>query len=294
MTNVIDDSDYDVITPAAMSQRDFQRVSEFVQGELGIMMPPTKKIMLQSRLQKRLRVLKMKSFSEYCDYVFSPSGVESELVHMIDLVTTNKTDFFREPAHFDYLAKTAVPELINTQASGVRKQLMIWSAGCSTGEEPYTLAMVMQEYAKKQPVRGFDYVILATDISTKVLKIAQNGIYNEDRIAPVSMELRKKYFLRSKDRSKRVVRVSRELRDVLRFRRLNFMDEDYGFREQVDIIFCRNVIIYFDRQTQEKLFNQFYRRMVPGGYLFTGHSETLNNLDVPFVRVGTAVYRKPL
>ena len=293
MTKVIDDSDYDVITPAAMSTRDFQRVSEFVQGELGIMMPPTKKIMLQSRLQKRLRVLRMKTFSEYCDYVFSPSGVESELLHMIDLVTTNKTDFFREPAHFDYLVKTAVPELINMYSAGLRKQLMIWSAGCSTGEEPYTVAMVMQDFAKKQPVRGFNYTLLATDISTKVLKIAQNGIYNEDRIGPVPMELRKKYFLRSRDRMERAVRVSRELRDVISFRRLNFMDEDYGFREQVDIIFCRNVIIYFDRRTQEKLFNQFYRHMAPGGYLFTGHSETLNNLEVPFVRVGTAVYRKP-
>ncbi len=282
------------LNSAAMSDRDFQRVSGFIQSELGIMMPPSKRTMLESRLQKRLRALSMKTFETYCDYVFSPQGVENELVHLIDLATTNKTDFFREPTHFDYLINTAVPELINLHGSGVRRKMIMWSAGCSTGEEPYTLGIVLRDFADKYQSLGFDFLVLATDISTKVLRLAQNGIYNEERIAPVPLEMRKKHFLRSKDKSSGLVKVANEIKNLVKFRRLNFMEEDFGFRETLDIIFCRNVVIYFNRDMQEKLFKQFYSNMTPGGYLFTGHSETLNGLDVPFVRVDTAVYRKPL
>ncbi len=288
------DTLFENLNSAVMSDKDFLRVSGFVHNELGIMMPPTKRTMLESRLQKRLRALKMRTFEEYCDYVFSPHGIENELVHMLDLVTTNKTDFFREPSHFDYLINTAVPELIKLYGSGIKKSLVIWSAGCSTGEEPYTIGMVLQEFAVKYRSLGFEYMILATDISTKVLKVAQSGVYNEDRIEPVPMELRKKYCLKSKDRSSGLIKVRNEVKETIRFRRLNFMEDDFGFREELDIIFCRNVVIYFNRQTQEKLFRQFYNHLTPGGYLFTGHSETLNGLDVPFVRVDTAVYRKPL
>ena len=277
-----------------MTDNDFQRISGFVQQELGIMMPRTKRTMLESRLHKRLRLLSINTFADYFDFVFSPEGAEGELIHMIDVVTTNKTEFFREEAHFNYLVTKALPELINLYGSGIKRKLMIWSAGCSTGEEPYTIGMVMQEFARKYQSLGFDHMILATDISTKVLDMAQNGIYSEERIAPIPMELRKKYLLRSKDNSKKLVRFNNELRSLMRFRRLNFMDDNFGFREHLDIIFCRNVVIYFDRQTQEKLFNKFYNQLTPGGYLFTGHSETLNGLDVPFVRVETAVYRKPL
>jgi chemotaxis protein methyltransferase CheR len=277
-----------------MTDNDFQRISGFVQQELGIMMPRTKRTMLESRLHKRLRLLSINTFADYFDFVFSPEGAEGELIHMIDVVTTNKTEFFREEAHFNYLVTKALPELINLYGSGIKRKLMIWSAGCSTGEEPYTIGMVMQEFARKYQSLGFDHMILATDISTKVLDMAQNGIYSEERIAPIPMELRKKYLLRSKDNTKKLVRFNNELRSLMRFRRLNFMDDNFGFREHLDIIFCRNVVIYFDRKTQEKLFNKFYNQLTPGGYLFTGHSETLNGLDVPFVRVETAVYRKPL
>jgi len=277
-----------------MTDNDFQRISGFVQQELGIMMPRTKRTMLESRLHKRLRLLSINTFADYFDFVFSPEGAEGELIHMIDVVTTNKTEFFREEAHFNYLVTKALPELINLYGSGIKRKLMIWSAGCSTGEEPYTIGMVMQEFARKYQSLGFDHMILATDISTKVLDMAQKGIYSEERIAPIPMELRKKYLLRSKNNTKKLVRFNNELRSLMRFRRLNFMDDNFGFREHLDIIFCRNVVIYFDRKTQEKLFNKFYNQLTPGGYLFTGHSETLNGLDVPFVRVETAVYRKPL
>lgn len=276
---------------APLSERDFNRFSEFIYGECGIKMPPAKKTMLEARLQKRLRKLGIRSFQEYADYIFSRAGAEEELVHLIDVVTTNKTDFFREPAHFDHLVAHALPELIRTRGAGVRRPLAIWSAGCSSGEEPYTLSMVLSEYAEREP--GFSFSILATDICTTVLDKAKMAIYDEDRIEPVPAVLRQKYLLRGKGERRGLVRVVPELRSRVKFRRLNFMDGDFGMREQMDIIFCRNVIIYFDKQTQERLLNKFCRHLVPGGYLFMGHSETLSGLDVPVDQVASTIYRKP-
>ncbi|MEW5746881.1 MAG: protein-glutamate O-methyltransferase [Nitrospirota bacterium] len=278
------------IGTAAMSEKDFKRLSEFIYGECGIKMPPSKKTMLEARLQKRLRSLGLRSFAEYCDYLFSPEGVEREMVSMIDMVTTNKTDFFREPTHFDYLTRTALPQLIRSEGAGTERTLTVWSAGCSSGEEPYTLAIVLSEFAEQY--RGFSFTILATDISTRVLEKAKTGIYEADRVEPVAPALLQKYFLRSKDRSKGLVRVVPELRETVKFRRLNFMDEDFGFREPIDVIFCRNVIIYFDRPTQERLLNKFCRHLGPRGYLFMGHSETLNGLNVPLVSAAPTVYRR--
>lgn len=279
----------------AISDRDFSRLGRLIQTELGIKMPPSKKFLLQTRLQKRLRSLGMKSFSEYCDYLSSQEGKEKELIHMFDLVTTNKTDFFREPRHFDYLLHTALPELARLGA-GIKKNLVVWSAGCSTGEEPYTIAMIIREFAERHP--GFNFLIIATDVSTRVLAAAERGIYDEERIAPIPMEFRKKYLLRSRDRTKRLVKIAPELRSLVRFRRLNFMAEDFGFRELMDIIFCRNVFIYFDRETQERLVNRFSRHLAHGGYFFIGHCDTLADtmarIDIPLVQAAPAVYRKPL
>ncbi|MBI5740179.1 MAG: protein-glutamate O-methyltransferase [Nitrospirae bacterium] len=275
---------------AVLSEKDFRRLSGFIHNECGIKMPEAKKVLLESRLRKRLRVLGMRSYSEYCDYLFSPEGTNSELVHMIDVVTTNKTDFFREPRHFDYLVRTALPELISRYGATIRRKYIVWSAGCSTGEEPYTLAMVLSEFAEKQ--HGFYFSILATDISTRVLQNAGLGIYKEDSVAPVPAALRMKYLLRSRDRNKNLVRIVHELRSLIKFRRLNFMGSDFGMKEPVDIIFCRNVIIYFDRPTQERLLNRFCHHLVPGGYLFMGHSETLSGMNIPLQTAGQMVYRK--
>jgi chemotaxis protein methyltransferase CheR len=277
--------------PGSMSAETFSRFSAFVHNELGIKMPATKKTMLQSRLLKRLRVSGKKTYEEYYEYVFSPQGASQELAHMIDVITTNKTEFFREPKHFDFLVQTALPELIRAYGTGIRQTAKIWSAGCSTGQEPYTLAMVLSEFASGYP--GFDYLILGTDISTRVLEVAKLAIYDHEHVAPVDMALRKKYLLHSRDRSKRTVRIVPELRSRVRFRRLNFIDSDFGLREVMDIIFCRNVLIYFDRPTQEKVLNRLCRHLKPGGYVFMGHSETLNGLDVPLVSAGPTIYRKP-
>jgi len=269
-----------------MSGRDFNRLSEYIQKECGIKMSDSKKTMLEARLLKRLRALRMHSFEEYCDFLFSEEGADQEVVHMIDVVTTNKTDFFREPAHFEYLISRVVPELINRQGN----RLVLWSAGCSTGEEPYTISMVLSEFQSLRP--DFQFTVLATDISTKVLESAQRAIYKFDQITPMPEQLRKKYLLRSRDKNSQLVRIAPELRQAVKFRRLNFLEEDFGFREKLGVIFCRNVLIYFDRQTQHRVLSKFCRHLAKGGYLFVGHSETLNGLDLPLEQVAPTIYRK--
>ena len=272
----------------SMTDPEFARFGEFIQGQCGIKMPLAKKTMLQGRLQKRLRFLGLDSFSVYADYVFSAQGREEELYQMIDAVTTNKTDFFRESKHFDYLRDVVLPSMKSEMKNNSWKQLKGWSAGCSTGEEPYTLAMVLSKFAENNP--SFHFSILATDISTKVLERAKTAIYGEEKIEPIPMEFRKKYLLRST--TKPIMRIVPELRSSMQFMRLNFMDTDYRLRDMMDIVFCRNVIIYFDRQTQENILGRICRYLVPGGYLFMGHSETLNSMNLPLKQISSSIYRK--
>ncbi|MCP4692469.1 MAG: chemotaxis protein CheR [Desulfobacterales bacterium] len=276
--------------PAPMSKDVFSRYSAFVQDVLGIKMPESKKTMLQGRLLKRMRAVGKETYEEYYDYVFGARGMNRELANMIDAITTNKTEFFREPNHFEYLVRTAAPELIRAGGVGVRGDLLVWSAGCSTGEEPYTLAMVLNEFAERRP--GFRFSILATDICTDALQTAALGIYGHEKAEPIPMMMRRKYLLRSKDRNKNQVRIAPELRAAVRFRGLNLMKEAFGIREKKDIIFCRNVIIYFNRITQERVLNRLCRHLNPGGYLFTGHSETLSNFNAPLKAVAPTIYRK--
>jgi chemotaxis protein methyltransferase CheR len=270
-----------------MTNREFTSLSHFIYEQCGIKMPEAKKTMLEGRLQKRLRSLGMKNFSDYTEYLFSPQGNEQEVVQMIDLVTTNKTDFFREPDHFDYLRDRVLPEWCDKHPN---RRLQVWSAGCSTGQEPYTLAMVMHDFACRQS--GFDFQILATDISTRVLEQAKKAIYTEAVLEPVPPVMKSKYLMRSKDHQSGLARIVPELRAKLKLRRLNFLDDDFGLREPMDVIFCRNVIIYFDRPTQARLLQKFYGHLRPGGHIFMGHSETLSGLDVPLVSVAPTVYRK--
>jgi chemotaxis protein methyltransferase CheR len=275
---------------AVLSEDDFRRLSGFIHSTCGIKMPPVKKTMLEGRLRKRLHHLGMESFHTYCDYLFSPEGTESECLHMIDMVTTNKTDFFREPAHFDCLLQRVLPGWLRQQGAGSSPPLNVWSAGCSTGEEAYTLAMVLSSFKEEYP--GFRFSILATDISTRVLEKGKRGIYEEERAEPIPAAFRKKYLMRSKDRAKGLVRIVPELRSLVDFRRLNFMEDKFGISDSMAIIFCRNVMIYFDRATQEEVLKRFCRHLIPGGYLFTGHSETLQNLDVPLTPIAATVYRR--
>jgi chemotaxis protein methyltransferase CheR len=270
-----------------MSNRDYSRLCELIYAEAGIHLGTGKKTMLEARVRRRLKALDIPSYSEYCDYLFAHHNQREEIVPLIDAVTTNKTDFFREPKHFNFLVERALPEF--TERNGGRP-FLIWSAGCSTGEEPYTMAIVLSEYALKHP--GFRFRILATDISTAVLAKAERAIYSSDSVDPVGQGLVRKYFMRSRERNAERVRVAPELRRLVEFRRLNFMDDDYGVPEKADAIFCRNVIIYFDRPTQERILFKLSHCLAPAAYLFVGHAETLHDMALPLVPVAPALYRR--
>jgi chemotaxis protein methyltransferase CheR len=273
-----------------MSGKIFSRIAGFIHAEVGIKMPDSKLTMLQGRLQKRLRHLRLSSYDEYAEYLFSPDGMQHEMDHLINAVTTNKTDFFREPRHYDILLGEVLPGLYGANRMGLKRIVHVWSAACSTGEEPYTLAMVLSEFGERH--QGLDFSILGTDISTHVLEKARLAIYEEDAVEPIPSALRKKYLLRGTGENKGLVRIAPELRFLVRFQRINLLEETYGIRDLMDIIFCRNVMIYFDRPTQEKVLNSLVTHLRPGGYLFMGHSETLNGMKLPVVPVALTVYRK--
>lgn len=269
-----------------MGDAEFRRLSAFISAELGIKMPEVKKVMLQSRLQKRLAELQKNSFTEYIDFVFGNEGGE-EMINMLDIVTTNKTDFFRESGHFEYMAETALPLYID---SGHRRPLKIWSAGCSSGEEPYTLAIVLSEFKKNFP--DFDFQITGTDISQRMLMKAFTGIYSDERVANMDTGLKEKYFLKSKDTLKKTVRVVPELRSKVHFQKLNFMDDVYPQEYEFDMIFCRNVLIYFDRATQENVIWKLCSKLKSGGFFFIGHSESISNFNVPLRQLKSTIFIK--
>jgi chemotaxis protein methyltransferase CheR len=272
----------------SISNADFGRLRSLIYEQSGINLNADKKTMLELRIKRRLRSLDLDSFAQYCEYLFGPHGQKEEIVHLLDVVSTNKTDFFREPEHFEFLVQKAIPELMARNESG--RHLLIWSAGCSTGEEPYTLAMVLNECGPAHP--GFRFRVLATDISNTVLAKADRGVFSSEVVRPVPPELRRKYFMRSRDRDSNLLRVVPELRQLVEFRRLNVTDADFGLSQKADVIFCRNVIIYFDHSTQEQIIQKLADQLLPGGYAFVGHSETLHDMDVPLVPVAPALYRK--
>jgi len=272
----------------SISARDYTRLCGLIYEKAGIRLGSEKKTMLEVRIKRRLKALDLHSYDQYCTYLFGRDGLKEELVSLIDVVTTNKTDFFREPGHFNFLVEKALPDLTTREEGG--RPLLIWSAGCSTGEEPYTLAIVLSEYAQTHP--GFRFRILATDISTRVLERAEIGVYSKDAVGPIPATLKRKYLMTSRDPGSDRVRVVPELRRLIEFRRLNFMDADYGMTEKADAIFCRNVIIYFDRETQERVLQKLSRQLVPRGYMFVGHAETLHDMDLPLVPVAPALYRR--
>jgi chemotaxis protein methyltransferase CheR len=273
-----------------MTVKEFDRLSEFISDHCGIKMPRVKKVLLEARLQKRLRILGLGSFREYCDYLFNSPQAQSELVHMIDAVTTNKTDFFREPAHFQFLQEAVLPAVISDSDPGMKKKFTVWSAGCSSGEEPYTLAIVLSEFASSNP--GIPFSILATDISTRVLEKARLGIYDQHLVAGIPPTLKKKYFMRSKNRDRDLVRVVPHLRSLIQFQRLNLMNNEFTIPGDLDVIFCRNVIIYFERGKQHQLLSRLCRHLKKDGYLFLGHSETMHGFDLPLIRIASTIYRK--
>ena len=269
----------------ALNSEQFEDFSAVIAGTLGIKMPPSKRVMLQSRLQRRLRDLGLDDFSAYHARFFADAaGRAEELEHLLNLATTNKTDFFREADHFSVLGDALAAWRKERPGGPFR----VWCAGCATGEEAYTLAMTLLEARAREP---FEFSILATDVSTRALGVAMQGIYAEERIAPVAPELRAKYLLRSRDRTARQVRIAPEVRERVRFGHLNFLAPDYGLREAMDVVFFRNVMIYFDRPTQQRVVSRICQHLRPDGWLFIAHAETLQGLNLPLRTAGTAVYR---
>jgi chemotaxis protein methyltransferase CheR len=270
-----------------LTTSDFKRIRELIETQVGIQTPPSKRVMVETRLRRRVRALGMTSFSDYVNRIFGPEADQEEIVHLIDAVTTNKTDFFREPSHFDYLVREALPTLLGERDSSAL--LTLWSAASSTGEEPYTLAMVLDGFAENRPL---NWRIVASDVSTEVLARAQRAIYPESLAEPIPTALRYKYLLRSRDRERGLVRIVPRLRQKVNFLRVNLLSSRYDIPKPVDVIFCRNVFIYFNRETQGQILGRFCDYLRPGGYVFLGHSETVNGISVSLVQVAPTIYRK--
>jgi chemotaxis protein methyltransferase CheR len=271
-----------------LSPRNFQRLASFIERYSGIKTPSSKVTMVEGRLRKRVRATGMSNLKQYCDYLFERNGLAAEAVELINAVTTNKTEFFREPEHFRFLTEHAVPQLMSV--SQTRPALKVWSAACSNGAEPYTLAMVLADLGQHIPALRF--VITATDICTEVLTTAFAGIYPEAMVKPVPADLRRRYVMRSKDRSRQQVRIAPELRATTHFGRINLVEPPYSVDRDMDIIFCRNILIYFNKATQETVLQRLCDHLRVGGFLFLGHSETLSGFHLPLQPVGPTVFHR--
>lgn len=263
--------------------KDFQRVKKIVYDFAGIDLNESKKNLVYNRLSKRIRFLGMTSFSTYLDYVEAQG--EAEFVHLINAITTNLTFFFRENHHFEYLANTVLPGLV--EANAASKKIRVWSAGCSTGEEPYSIAITLKENVPA----GWDAKVIATDLDSNVVNTGKRGIYKIDRLKGVSEERKKRWFLKGTGSQSGNVKVKPELQEVIEFGQLNLMDE-WPIKDSIDVIFCRNVVIYFDKPTQSKLFNRYADRLPDNGHLFIGHSESLYKVCDRFELLGQTIYKK--
>jgi chemotaxis protein methyltransferase CheR len=262
---------------------DFNYLRKMSNEYSGILVPDDKFDMFYSRLSKRLRVLGFNCFKEYCQYL--KNHPELEFTEFINSVTTNLTAFFRENHHFEYVVNTVLPELLKKKLPN--RQIKVWSAGCSTGEEPYSLAMTLLENVPE----GWDIKILATDLDTNVLATASEGIYPLDRVEAVGEQRLKRWFQKGTGINNHKVRANAQIKQIIHFKQLNLMQE-WPMQGFFDFIFCRNVLIYFDRDTKETLANRYGRLLKEDGHLFIGHSESLHQLDTPFTLIGNTIYKK--
>ncbi|WP_193175174.1 CheR family methyltransferase [Oricola nitratireducens] len=265
----------------------FARIAGIVNEHSGIKLPPTKRLMVEGRLRKRTQLSGCDSLADYCDYLFDRGGLEKEFGHLVDAITTNKTDFFRESDHFTVFEGVLLPSLLSLRPSGAKPKLKLWSAASSNGAEAYTIAMVMAE--ARERYRNLDFSILGTDISSAMLAAGRRAIYPAQMIEPVPAEMQQRYVMRGRLPARQdEVRIVPELRRRVRFEALNLMDNSYPFDRDVDVIFLRNVLIYFDKATQEAVTMRLLRHLRPGGYLILGHSESMigTNLRLPQVAPG--------
>ncbi len=272
------------VSPAALGEREFKFLAQFVYQHSGIVLGPHKRQLVQGRLGKRLRQLGLTDWQAYCDYLNAQP--DDELDALVSAISTNVTAFFREDHHFDFLSGKILPESLAQPA----RPLRIWSAGCSTGEEPYSIAMVLAEALQGMP-KAIDAKILATDLSPQALATAESGLYRLDRLTGISEERRRRWFQRGTGEHAGMARVHPQLRELITFRRLNLL-KTWPMRGQFDAIFCRNVVIYFNKETKQDLFRRFATRLPEGGHLFIGHSESLHGLNDDFNLIGRTIYQK--
>jgi len=257
-----------------LHQKHFVKLARLMEDHTGIRLPAAKKTMVEGRLRKRMRALGHAKLDDYAVAIFEHGMLDAEFVHLVDCVTTNKTDFFREPDHFDYLMNDAVPSLMKLRRDESR--LKFWSAASSTGAEAYTIAMVAAEAFGHN---SNSFVILGTDICTDVLKQAERAIYPKAMMDPIPPVLRRRYVMQSVDVAQPQIRIVPELRKLVLFKHLNLMDDDYPVDHDFDVIFCRNILIYFSKQVQTAVLQRLCRHLRVGGYLILGHSESLAGAD---------------
>ncbi len=273
-----------------LSNEEFELFRHLIYDSCGISLTLSKKELVKARLSKRLTKVGIDTFKDYYKYVTKTDKTGKELIHLIDSISTNKTDFFREKKHFDLLNTSLLPSLISIKTKTRNKKLRIWCAASSSGEEPYTLAMTVFNHLK--PDNGWDVKILATDISTKILQKAINGIYRKELLNDIPPGTISAHFSRVLYENTNCYKAKDHLRDIITFRRFNLMSPEFPFKNPFDYIFCRNVMIYFDPETQNKLVSKFYDCLPKDCYLFIGHSETLSRSNTSFKYIQPAVYQK--
>ena len=267
------------------SDKEFQFISDLVGERTGIVLSSAKRQMVYGRLSRRLRQLNLTKFSDYCDML--TSGHEEELIEFTNAITTNLTAFFRENHHFEHLKDTVIPEIIKNNAN--TKRIRIWSAGCSSGEEPYSIAMCLREALPKSS--GWDIKILATDLDSNMVQRGKDGVYTSERVEGLTPARMKRWVKKGMGENADKVRMSDELRDLITFKELNLM-EAWPIKGPFDFMFCRNVVIYFNKDTQRILFDRYADLLAPKAHLFIGHSESLNKVTDRFALLGKTIYQK--
>jgi chemotaxis protein methyltransferase CheR len=270
----------------SITEKEFNLFRDIIYRQTGIQMTEKKRNLIVARLSKRLRALNLSNFSEYYEYLNTSFDAPDELNNLINRITTNKTDFFREKHHFDFLVNEIFPSFIDSARKSGARRLRIWSAGCSSGEEPYSIAMTVADFFKDE--RGWDLKILATDLDTDILMKAAKGVYSSQQITPVPINYLSKYFVRTSQGYE----VSPHIKAMIAFRRLNLMDPSFPMKKPFDIIFCRNVMIYFDEETRKDLVKKYYSHLSDNGYMFVGHSESLMYMKHLFKFLKHTVYIK--
>ncbi|HEX3661420.1 MAG TPA: protein-glutamate O-methyltransferase CheR [Acidobacteriaceae bacterium] len=277
----------------SMGPAEFRLFRDLVHRHTGIWLRDGKEVMLASRLSKRLRHHRIPSFADYYDFVRNSEDGGEELGELINCVTTNKTAFFREGHHFDFLAQTVVPEILaHSRRATDPRVLRIWSAACSTGEEPWSIAITLLEAQTRTPaLRGWNLQVLASDIDTHVLETARRSVYPEDELDDVSPAIRRSYFLRGRDEMTGTVKVKNHLAALVEFQRINLIERGWPLRTVFDAVFFRNALIYFRQETQDQVLRGIVRHLKPGGYLFLGHSEHIPWLHDILEPLQKTIYR---